>query len=73
MLLITTKARQRQREDEAWSDGYTFGEDEVEEAIAGKDDFIAHQAAIISELLGTEAIDWTKVPTKLQSHLADYV
>jgi hypothetical protein len=73
VIIFTTKRRQREREDRAWSDGYNYGDEEVAEFVEGKDAFIAQQADLIVGLICTPgAIDWDKVPAELQSRLADY-
>lgn len=75
MLIITTKRRQRQREDEVWSEGYHTGDDEVEDFIAQKDDFIERQTGIIADLIAVlnRSNAWPLVPEELARDLGDYV
>lgn len=78
---LARRRRQRAREDQAWAEGYNYGEEEVEEALAEKDDFIAVQSEIIDRLgqvlqniSRTKGFDaWEFVPEDLRRQLADYV
>lgn len=69
MLIITTRRRQRQREDEAWSEGANADQDEVEDFIAGKDDFIAKQSGIITGLVDVITAECPKLFESMPSHL----
>lgn len=59
----------------AWQEGYRYKDNEVDEFIAGKDDFISKQELIIVRLMDviTEANAWHHVPDDLREELRDYV
>lgn len=76
MITLITRRRQKQREDDAWSDGYHTGDDEVEDFIAQKDAFIEKQTGIILGLVAVIESDCPKLfqsmPTHLYEQLRDY-
>lgn len=60
--------------EDAWSDGYHTGDNEVDDFIAGKDDFIAKQEQIIVRLIKVVDLSegWKHVPDDLHEQLRDY-
>lgn len=70
---VTRRRRQQAREDQAWADGYHLGEEETDEALAEKDEFISRQEAILVALVAGDFIKWENVSIELRDQLADYV
>jgi hypothetical protein len=70
-----SRRKQKQREDNAWSEGYRYDDDEVEDFIAGKDAFIEKQSGIILDLM--KVLDehqlWHEISDELRYDLANYV
>lgn len=69
-LIEWVRERWNRRVEEAWQEGYRHADVEVEEFIAGKDAYIAEQAALIVALTGYVLPG--DLPDDLYQRLRDY-
>jgi hypothetical protein len=80
-LVILRETTQKQREDDAWAEGYHCDDDAIDDALAAKDAFIEGQAEAIDRLgqvlqviSRTKGFDaWEFVPEDLRQQLAGYL
>jgi hypothetical protein len=70
-----SRAKQRQREDDAYQQGADDLASDYEDSIEGKDIFILEQSGIIVGLMEiiNEADAWSRIPDPLFEKLRSYV
>lgn len=69
-----SKRRLKEREDEAYMEGYHQGDEEISEFIENKDHFISQQEQIILRMMDviTRAAIWDSIPEDLREELRSY-